>query len=51
MWSVNVALTEEQIKFRDGKGYKVEDTFTNLEFVNAPLIFDESAKSSKIDQF
>lgn len=25
-----MALTEEQIKFRDGKGYKVEDTFTNL---------------------
>ena len=25
-----MALTEEQIKFRDTKGYKVEDTFTNL---------------------
>ena len=33
------------------KQFMTKDSFNNLQFTEAPLIFDESAKSSKVSQF
>lgn len=53
-------VTNKSIGFRENnykeclpilKQFMTEESFNNLQFEEAPLIFDESAKSSKISQF
>lgn len=53
-------VTNEMIGYRKNnyeeslpilKQFMKEEIFNNLEFIEAPIIFDESAKTSKISQF